>query len=374
MMIGKIIRVALFLLLLTTPLSLSAQSKKVDEQRRRVEQYKRDVESAKREVSNLKKEKASASKRVEALNHQMNLRSSYIAETERERELVEADIATASAAADSLHNALEHNRALYAEAVRVAYRNYRQNNYTTFIFSSEDISDAARRMAQVQHVADQRRALAEQIIQQEEELASQRKLLATRSHELDSIGRSLEEERRSLEDDKREAQKEYNSLSDKEKKALSNQRKQQMKLDSALAELRKLTAGNKTGSSFNDKTKNLNLPVVGGAISKVNGNTATITAQKGSAVRSIYEGKVIRISRDNTNHQQVFIAHGQYISVYMHLSSVCVAEGSTVQKDQKIGTIGIAIDHKGVESAYMLFMINHSDPNKTMSVMECFKK
>lgn len=373
-MIGKIIRATLLLLLLTTPLSLSAQSKKVEEQRRRVEQYKRDVESAKKEVSNLKKEKASASKRVEALNRQMNLRSSYIAETERERELVEADITAADAVADSLHNALEHNRALYAEAVRVAYRNYRQNNYTTLLFSSKDISDAARRMAQVQHVANQRKRLAEEITRQEEELAAQRKLLATRSHELDSIGRSLEEERRSLEEDKREAQRDYNSLDDKEKKALSNQHKQQKKLDSALAELRKLTAGNKAGSSFNDKTKNLNLPVVGGTVSKVTGNTATITAKKGSAVRSIYEGKIIRISRDNTNHQQVFIAHGQYISVYMHLSAVCVAEGSTVKKDQEIGIIGIGIDHKGVESAYMLFMINHSDPNKTMSVMDCFKK
>lgn len=367
----------LALMLLThAPMLAMAQSKgtKVDEQRRRVEQYRRDVESAKKEVSNLKKEKASASSRVEALNRQMNLRSSYIAATEQEKVLVEADITLADTAIDSLHRALEHNRELYAEVVRVAYRNYRQNNYTTYLFSSSDISDAARRMAEIEHIAEQRRSLAQQIALQEEELASQRALLAGRRHELDSIGRSLEEERKALEDDKREAQRSYNSLSDKERKALSNQKKQQQKLDSALAELRKLTEGNKAGSSFNDKTKNLNLPVAGGSVSRTNGNTATITAKKGSAVRSIYEGRVIRISKDNTNHSQVFIAHGKYISVYMHLSSVCVAEGDTVKKDQTIGNIGIGIDHKGVESAYMLFMINHSDPNKTMSVMDCFKK
>lgn len=373
-MLHKIVKLTLILLLTTTPLLATAQSKKVEEQRRRVEQYKRDLESAKKEVSTLKKEKASASSRVEALNKQMNLRSSYIAETEHAKSLVEADIQHADSLADSLHRALEHNRALYAEAVRVAYRNYRQNDQTTYLFTSSNISEASRRMAQIQHVANQRKSLAEQILEQEALLAEQRALMATRRHELDSISLSLEEERRALEQDKREAVKDYNKLSERERTALNNQRQQQKRLDSALAELRKLTAGNKTGSSFSDKTKNLNLPVKGGSVTKTNGNTATITAKKGSEVRSIYEGKVIRISRDNTNHQQVFIAHGQYISVYMHLSSVTVKENQTVAKDQKIGTIGIGIDHKGTESAYMLFMINHSDPSKTMSVMECFKK
>ena len=373
-MLHKILRLTLILLLTTTPLLATAQSKKVDEQRRRVEQYKNDLANAKKEVSKLKKEKASASSRVEALNKQMNLRSSYIAETEHEKSLVEADIQHADSLADSLHHALEHNRALYAEAVRVAYRNYRQSNQTTYLFSSSNISEASRRIAQIQHVAKQRKSLAEAIAEQEILLAEQRELMATRRHELDSISITLEQERKALEEDKREAESDYKKLSEKERSALNDQKKRQRMLDNAVAELRKLTAGNKTGSSFTDKTKNLNLPVVGGKVSKTNGNTATITAKKGSEVRSIYEGKVIRITSDNTNHQQVFIAHGQYISVYMHLTAVSVKENQTVKRDQKIGTIGIGIDHNGKENAYMLFMINHSNPSKTMSVMDCFKK
>ena len=51
-----------------------------------------------------------------------------------------------------------------------------------------------------------------------------------------------------------------------------------------------------------------------------------------------------------------------------------VKENQTVKRDQKIGTIGIGIDHTGKESAYMQFMINHADSNKRMSVMDCFKK
>ena len=374
-MINKILYIILCVALTTTPLSLSAQSKnKVEEQRRKVEQYKKDLESAKQEVSKLKKEKSNAAEQVKALNRQMNLRSNYIAETEREKDLVIEDIAVVDHTTDSLQQALDHNRKIYAEAVRAAYRSYKQNTATNYLFSSEGISDASRRMAQVQHLADSRKALAEEIARQEEELGVERERLASRRHELDSITMSLERERASLAEDKREAQRTYNSLSSQERKALNNQQQQQKRLNNAIAELRKLTEGNTVGKSFSDKTKALNLPVVGGSVEKANGNMATITGKKGADVRSIYEGKVIRISKDNTNHSMVFIAHGQYISVYTHLGSVVVKENQTVKKDQKIGTIGIGIDHNGKESSYMQFMINHADSNKRMSVMDCFKK
>lgn len=374
-MLNKLLGLLMVVAFTTTPLLLSAQStKKVEEQRRKVEQYRKDLESAKREVTKLKKEKSTASDRVKALNRQMNLRSNYIAETEREKDLVLDDIANVDHIADSLQQALDHNRAIYAEAVRAAYRSYKQNTATNYIFSSEGISDASRRMAQVQHLADSRKALAQEIAIQEEALGIERERLANRRHELDSITLSLERERESLAEDKREAQRTYNSLSSAERKALNNQQQQQKRLNSAIAELRKLTEGNTAGSSFSDKTKALNLPVAGGSVSKAQGNMATITGKRGATVRSIYEGKVIRISKDNTNHSMVFIAHGQYISVYTHLGSVAVAENQTVSRDQKIGTIGIGIDHTGKESAYMQFMINHADSNKRMSVMDCFKK
>ena len=374
-MVSRLLRLLLVVAFATTPLLLSAQStKRVEEQRQKVEQYRKDLERAKSEVSKLKKEKSSASERVKALNRQMNLRSNYIAETEHEKELVKDDIAVVDHLADSLQQALDRNRAIYGEAVRAAYRSYRQNTASNYLFSSEGISDASRRMAQVQHLADSRKALAEEIARQEEELGIERERLATRRHELDSITMSLERERASLAEDKREAQRTYNNLSTAERKALSNQKEQQKRLNNAISELRKLTEGNTAGSSFSDKTTALNLPVVGGQIDKAQGNMATITGKRSADVRSIYEGKVIRISKDNTNHSMVFIAHGQYISVYTHLGSVSVKENQTVKRDQKIGTIGIGIDHTGKESAYMQFMINHADSSKRMSVMDCFKK
>ena len=351
-----------------------AQTTTVAEQKKRVEQYKRDLEKTKKEVNELKRQKGSATKQVDKLTEQMNLRTSYIAETERKQDLLNIEVNKLNAQIDSLVKALDHNKKIYAEVVRVAYRNYSQNNETTYLFSSTDISDAAHRMANVRHIATQRAELAEKIKKQGQRLVSMRKDLKVRRLELDSIGRSLEAEKRDLERDRDEAKRNFEKLSEQEKKAISEQKRQQKLLETATKELRKLTEGNKVGKGFSSSTKALNLPVEGGKTEKIQTNMVKISGSKGNAVRSIYEGKVIRILTDNTNHSTVMVAHGHYVSVYSHLSQIRVKEGDVVKRNQQIGTIGIGVNHKGTMSAYMQFMIINTQSSTPMNVMDCFKK
>lgn len=367
---------ALVSLLLTLSISdaVAQKATSVAEQKKRVEQYKRDLEKTKREVSELKRQKGSATKQVDKLTQQMNQRTSYIAETERKRDLLSLEADKLNQQIDSLLKALEHNKKVYAEVVRVAYRNYAANGATAYLFSSTSISDAAHRMVNVRHIAEQRAALAEQIKEQGRRLVSMRNELQTRRVELDSLGRSLEREHRELQRDRDEAKRTYEKLSEQERKALNEQKRQQKQLEEATKELRKLTEGNKVGKGFSTSTKNLNLPVEGGKTEKMQKNMVKIIGSKGNAVRSIYEGKVVRILVDNTNHATVMIAHGHYVSVYSHLSQIRVKEGDVVKRNQTIGTIGIGVDHKGTMSAYMQFMIVNTESNAQVDVMDCFKK
>jgi peptidoglycan hydrolase CwlO-like protein len=367
---------ALVSLLLALSISdaVAQKATSVAEQKKRVEQYKRDLEKTKREVSELKRQKGSATKQVDKLTQQMNQRTSYIAETERKRDLLSLEADKLNQQIDSLLKALEHNKKVYAEVVRVAYRNYAANGSTTYLFSSTSISDAAHRMVNVRHIAEQRAALAEQIKEQGRRLVSMRNELQTRRVELDSLGRSLEREHRELQRDRDEAKRTYEKLSEQERKALNEQKRQQKQLEEATKELRKLTEGNKVGKGFSTSTKNLNLPVEGGKTEKMQKNMVKIIGSKGNAVRSIYEGKVVRILVDNTNHATVMIAHGHYVSVYSHLSQIRVKEGDVVKRNQTIGTIGIGVDHKGTMSAYMQFMIVNTESNAQVDVMDCFKK
>lgn len=359
---------------LLTQEAVAQKSTSVAEQKKRVEQCKRDLEQTKKELSELTRQKGSAKQRVQKLTEQMNLRTSYIAETERKRDLLTVEASSLNLKIDSLAKALEHNKSIYAEIVRVAYRNYSQNSETTYLFSSTDISDAAHRMVNVRHVAEQRAKLAAEIREQSRRLTALSDDLALRHLELDSISRSLEAEHRSLERDREEAKRACDKLSEQELQALGEQKRQQQQLDEATKQLKKLTEGNNVGKSFSASTKALNLPVEGGKVHKLQTNMVKIEGSKGNGVRSIYEGKVVRIIADNTNHSTVMIAHGSYVSVYSHLSQISVAEGDVVSRNEQIGTIGIGVDHKGTMSAYMQFMIVNTGSNKQVNVMDCFKK
>lgn len=375
-MIAKLIRLLTIILLATTPLSASAQknTKTVDDQRKRVEQYKKSLDKAKREVNTLKKEKSSAHEQVKALEKQVRMRKEYISEVEQEHALVEADIATAERGIDSLDTVLAHNREIYAETVRIAYRNHKQNNSRYYLFSSQNITDAARRMAEMQHIADSRKALADSIAVQSARLAEQRATLALRSNELDSVSQALDRERRELEDDRVAAQRSYNSLSKREKEAINEQRKQEKLHNSAVAELQKLIKNNTVGASFSKSTRGLNLPVVGGTLSE-EGYGATITGKAGDDVRTMHEGRVediVRMSR--TNHYTIYLSYGAHLVTFTNLSSVCVKKGDILKKDQKIGTIGRGINSRGAEYYYIRLAVYERNSQRQLFVSDFFKK
>lgn len=362
------------LLLASAAPGAQAQSKSaVEKQRAKVESYKRDLEQCKRRMKEIAASKSSASRQIEQLRTQMNLRNDLIHETEEEMRLLQQQIDSSDSVATVLGAEIERNRAIYAEMVREAWRNYRQNNYTTYLFASQGVGDAARRMANIKHIADMRAQKASEITEQEQVLAEHRAELSRRKHELDSVGASLASERNALKNDISDVRSRLNRLSANEKKALTEQTAYQKRLDAAAEELRRLTKGNTEGSSFSDKTSNLNLPVEGGSVMRYKNNVAYVKGKRGAKVISIYDGKVVKIDRDNANRFSVFVAHGGYISTYVHLGGVCVSEGDKIKKNQQIGTIGIGLDDEGRESIYMNFAL-YNPSGKKLDAANCFKK
>lgn len=362
------------ILLAAAAVDVHAQSKSaVEKQRAKVESYKRDLEQCKRRMKEIVASKSSASRQIEQLRTQMNLRNGLIHETEEEMRLLEEQIRSSDSVASELGAEIQRNRAIYAEMVREAWRNYRQNNYTTYLFSAHGLSDAARRTANLRRIADMRAEKASQIEAQEQQLSEQRAELSRRKHELDSVSLSLASERNALRQDISDVRSRLSRLSANEKKTLAEQSNYQKRLDAAVEELRRLTKGNTEGASFSERTSNLNLPVEGGSVMRYSNNVAYVKGKRGAKVVSIYDGKVVKIDRDNTNRYSVFVAHGGYISTYVHLGSVCVAEGDKIKKNQQIGTVGIGIDDEGRESIYMNFAL-YNPSGKKLNAANCFKK
>ena len=362
----------LFVLLLIAATPLSAQDKKTEEQRKRTEQYKRELQKLTQEVETLKKEKKSASKEVQALEREVRLRNDYIGEVNEEREVVERVMKGCETTIDSLEQVLQHNREIYAEAVRVAYRNHTRQNNSNYILASQSITEAARRKAEIEHITASRKALADTILAQTMLLDEQRQQLEIRNNQLDSISSVLAKERRKLEDSRTAAQRAYNKLTKREKEAINEQRKQQKQYDEAVAQLQKMLKGNKVGAGFSRNTKGLNLPVEGGELTE-QGFGGTITGPKGAAVRTIHEGIVQDIQyKKLTNKYTIFLGYNEYLVTYTNLSSVSVKKGDVVKKDQKIGVIGSGIESG--DEPYVRIAIYDCETKKPLTVSSFFKK
>ena len=365
------------LLLLVATLPVTAQEdRRVEEQKKAIAALEKKIAAEEAAIGKLQKSRKTTEERARRLARQIEQRNQLLTATEREASRVEKEVARSSHMADSLAQALEHNRQQYNELAREAYRNYRQQNYISYILSSRDFSDVARRLTMMREMASLRERKLRDIQTLQQAVTEQKQQLETRQRELDSVSQKVAGQKKRLQRDATAAKQELRSMNTKEKQALARKMEQEEQLSVAISELRKLTKGNKEGASFSARTSNLNLPVVGGRVKRYKGNMAEITGAKGASVRSIYEGKVVDVKRNRiTAKYEVFVAHGEYITSYTNLGSISVEKGQKVAKNQPLGSVGAAVNVTTMETEYkIVFGIYSPNPKETMSAANCFKK
>lgn len=365
-----------FTALLSVPCATAQNNRKIEDQKRVIAALEKKIANEEAQIARLKKGRAASEERVQRLALQIGTRNQLIDETEKQADLLRAEIARKDSVAGNLSYVLEQTRTQYIAMVREAYRNYRHHNYLTYIFSSRSFSDMARRLATLRATAALRERRLRDISTLAHRIRSEQAALAARKRSLDSVSRQLEAQRRDLENDARNARAEVAQLSQKEKNALQRKTAQQQQLDAAIGKLRKLTRGNTAGASFSNKTSGLRLPVERGRVKRYKGNMAEITGPRGAAVVSIYEGKVVEIKRNRiTDKYDVFVAHGEYITSYANLAATNVEKGDRVAKNARLGTIGATVDPLTLETEYKLvFGIYPPDPAQKMTAERCFRK
>ncbi len=356
---------------------LTAEEKaRIAQQRKVVEELEEQLARDELRLKEIKEDKSNALKRMRTITKQINSRNTLLSRTEGEILSIEKNIALNDNMITQTREEYDTEREKYAEMVREAYRNHRQNNYATYILASESFTDIARRIANIRAVASLRAARLHRIDSLGKALEEQQTTLAERRHKLDSVKGKAVAQRDKLQKDVKSAQRTMNQLSTKEKAALREKLESEERLDAAIDELRKLTKGNKEGASFSRTTSNLNLPVEGGTVRRYKGNMAEITARKGAAVTTIYDGKVVEVKRNRISGQyDVFVAHGEYITSYANLESVTVDKNAKVGKNQRIGTIGSSMNLSTMQPEHkMVFGIYSPNPKETMRAADCFKK
>lgn len=355
----------------------SAQNEqRIAEQRKAIAALEKKIADEEAQISKLKKGRASTEERAKRLARQIESRNQLITENEREVALLRGEIARTDSVAAGLQSDLERARAQYKALAREAYRNYRQNNYISYLFSSKSFADIARRLTAMREMALLRERKLHDIASLQGSVAAEREKLDGQKRSLDEATRRATTQRERLQRDASAAKKEIRSLSQRERKALQRKIEQEQQLSVAISELRKLTRGNKEGASFSGATTGLNLPVAHGKVKRYKGNMAEITGPKGAAVRTIYEGKVVEIKQNRiTAKYDVFVAHGEYITSYANMGTVAVQKEQKVAKNQPIGTVGASVNATTMDTEYkIVFGIYSPNPKEVMSAAQCFKK
>lgn len=368
-------------LLCVLPHSAVAQNDKteqsrISEQKRIIADLERQIAEDEKTLSNIKRDKSTAQQRVRTITRQINARNQLLNRTRKQISAIEKDMLSNQERLEQTQKQMQHEKERYAEMVREAYRNHRQNNYITYILASEDFSDAARRIANIRAVAELRVARIERIDSLGKAIEQQQSALTEQRQTLDNEKQKAESQRQKLQKDVSSAKQTMSQLSKKEQVALREKMETEERLDAAISELRKLTKGNKEGASFSRTTSNLNLPLVGGTVRKYKGNMAEIVGKEGAAVRSIYEGKVVDVRRNRISGKyDIFVAHGEYITSYANLESVSVEKGSKVAKNGTLGLVGASVNLTTMEPEYkIVFGIYSPNPKEVMRASDCFRK
>ena len=369
-------------LLMALPQCVMSQSQsdeekaRIAEQRRIVEQLEKELEEDEKRLNSIKKDKSTAQQRVRSITKQINSRNQLLNRTEREIGSIERSIAKNDSLLSQTQRRYDTERENYAEMVREAYRNYKQNNYITYILASESFTDAARRIANIRAIAVLREERLLRMDSLAKSIEEQQASLSERRRTLDDVQRKAEAQRKKLQGDVSSAKKAMSQLSKREQAALKEKMASEERLDAAIDALRKLTKGNSVGASFSRTTSNLNLPVVGGRVKEYKGNMAEIIGAKGAAVRSIYEGKVVEVRRNRISGKyDVFVAHGEYITSYANLDNVVVRKDQKIEKNGTLGEVGASVNLTTMNTEYkMVFGIYSPNPKEVLRAANCFKK
>ena len=360
-------------LLGAAPTATAQNDKKITDQRKKISELERSIAEGEKKIRNIKNDKSSKEQNIRQWSKQIELRNDLLQANERQSQLLQREVDRADSTATALARQLDERRDNYRQMVRESYRNYRNDNYISFIFSAGSFTDMARRIAILREVAAKRGERIAEIEALAARVDDERAELGRRKASLDSVKTKINAEKRRMQNDVNSARNAVKKLSEQEKRELQQKLDKEKKLSIAKDELRRLTQGNKEGSSFSAKSK-IDLPVEGGRRGKIAGEVCEIFGKPNARVNSVYDGKVIAI-RQTGNRYEVYIAHGQSVSSYSNLSEVVVSRNQTVKRNQRIGTIGSWVNPLSSEPEYkILFQLQSTNSNKKFALAQMFTK
>jgi septal ring factor EnvC (AmiA/AmiB activator) len=375
--------------LLISSLPSFSQSKKSREE---LEREKLEVQARLKEFDAILKQTTATKKislgELNALTRQFQTQNRLVNTLDRELKLISTEISATEIQIAFLEDQLKNLKAEYSRMIYNSAKLNRGLSIIAFVFSSSSFNQLYMRLKYLRQYSESRKKQAAQIEKLTSELANQRIILDAKKQDKEKVLFEEQTEKEKLEKMRKEQQGLVNTLSRKERdiqRQIAATKKQQEQLNRMIKatieeEIRRAEAeANKSNStttkrtgtsmpmtpeaaalsnSFAGNRGKLPWPVETGFISLGFGpyphptlkgivlpsDGLEIRTQPNSAVRSVFDGTVSKISTVPGYGLTVIVKHGEYFTLYSRLKSVSVKVGQNLKAKETIGLVSTNAD------------------------------
>lgn len=374
----------LFLFITSIAFAQSSEQQKLEEKKARIQ---KEIIEFQKMLQNEKKKEKSVLSQISENKARINLSEKLLKTTAKQTRLLNDDIYLTQLEMNKLNRDLKVLREDYEKMIIKSYKSRNEQSRIMFVLSSENFLQAYKRIQYMKQYAGFRKMQGEEIKDKQVKLSVAEQKLKENKKEKEIVFKQTEKEKLELVKQKQE-QENLAKVIQKDKKKLtaeiSKKQKETKEIDTKIkkliaaeiAEANKRNAekagttapkvgttaaskfvlsaeGKVASDNFKANKGKLPWPVTKGFVSLPHGDQphpihknltihnsgVEISTEPGSSARAVFGGEVLQVQVISANNKAVYIQHGDFITVYLNLSSVSVSKGQKVSIKQSIGQI-----------------------------------
>jgi len=409
-----------FLFLFIASLAFSQPNQ--EELERKKEKLLKEIQEKEDQLQSVRSKEKSVGKLLQIQKEKIGLKQSLINTTEKQAKLLSNNIYLNQREVNKLNGELKELKEDYSEMIVKSYKSRSTQSRAMFLLSSEDFSQAYKRLQYMKQYASYRKMQGEEIKRKTLKLNDYNAKLSGQKTEKVQLLAEQEKQRQELVKEKLDQEKIANSLKKDKKQITAEIKKKQQEtkridgqiqklIRDAIAEAnRKAAAANakanpKTTTAAETKAIELSTkivltpegklisdnfkankgrlpwPVLKGAVTLGYGNQShpvykslvvhnsgiEITTENGADARAVFAGEVTKVIIISPLNKAVCVQHGDYFTVYQNLSTVNVSAGDKVSAKQSLGKIRTSADGKTVLKFMVSQNTTYANPQQWIS-------
>ena len=390
---NQFIKTLLFFFITSLAFAQPSEQQKLEEKKA---QILKEISENKSRLESEKKKEKSVLKQIDQQKNLIGLRQKLLNTTAKQTRLLSDDIYLTQLEMNKLNRELKVLKEDYEKMIVKSYKSRNEQSRIMFILSSENFLQAYKRIQYMKQYAGFRKMQGEEIRIKQQKLKQAEINLQNSKKEKVKVLEQTEKEKQELEKEKKEQERLVKLIQKDKKKIAAEIDKKQKEAKQIDKQIKKIIAdeiaaankrnaaksgttapkaGTKEASKFvlsaegkvnSDNFKankgKLPWPVVNGNISQkygdqphpvhknltIHNSGVEISTTAGSSARAVFGGEVLQVQVISANNKAVYIQHGDFITVYLNLSSVSVSKGQKVTIKQNIGKIHTDASGKAV--------------------------